>query len=364
MITSLIFENFRGFTTLSIEPLKRINLLAGANNTGKTGILEGLYLLFNNNQPASPIQSLPGVFRSSLGGHPNQFSQDDYSTFWESLFYDRQTSLEPQIAAKCESKHSLICRLKFVPSPPAIQIIYDRIPEGDQQQQPVLTLTPMGLRTHRPQPSQPQFTFHINPNGQVGWSQKQNPSAQEFIVLSTRLEHPAKDADLYNQVSLRQGGEERLLDLLKQIDPRLQKLRYAKAPGMSQALVYAYFGTTNAISMTQTGQGFSKLFSLFCRMLLSKAQVVLIDEIENGLYYETLPEIWEGIAALAQTEHIQVFATTHSRECIIAAHETMKKTADYDFALHRIQRVKGSIEVVTHDSEMLDAAITSGLEVR
>ena len=152
--------------------------------------------------------------------------------------------------------------------------------------------------------------------------------------------------------------------MLKQIDPRLEKLRYAKAPGMSQALVYAYFGMTNAISMTQTGQGFSKLFSLFCRMLLSRAKLVLIDEIENGLYYETLPEIWKGIAALAQTEDIQVFATTHSRECIIAAHETMKATPGYDFALHRIQRVKGNLEAVTHDSEMLDAAIKAGLEVR
>ena len=155
------------------------------------------------------------------------------------------------------------------------------------------------------------------------------------------------------------------MTLLMQIDPRLQKLRYAKAPRMSQALVYAHFlGMTNAISMTQTGQGFSKLFSLFCRMLLSNAKIVFIDEIENGLYYETLPQIWKGIATLAASENIQVFATTHSQECIVAAHETMKTMPKYDFALHRIQRVKGEIEAVTHDEQMLDAAIKSGLEVR
>ena len=173
-----------------------------------------------------------------------------------------------------------------------------------------------------------------------------------------------RDADLYNQVTLLEGGEEKLLQLLREIDPRLQKLRYAKAPGTSQAQVYAHFGLKNALSITQTGQGFSKLFSLFCQMLVSKAEVLLIDEIENGLYYETLPQIWKGIVTLAASEKIQVFATTHSRECIVAAHETIKVLPSYDFALHRIQRVKGKLEVVTHDKGMLEVALKSGLEVR
>ena len=99
-------------------------------------------------------------------------------------------------------------------------------------------------------------------------------------------------------------------------------------------------------------------------MLVSKAKVLLIDEIENGLYYETLPQIWKGIAALAASENIQVFATTHSRECLIAAHETMKTQPSYDFALHRLQRVNGRLEAVTHDQGMLEVALKSGLEVR
>ncbi len=133
---------------------------------------------------------------------------------------------------------------------------------------------------------------------------------------------------------------------------------------MSQPLAYAHFGLKNALSITQSGQGFSKLFSLYCRMLLSKTKIVFIDEIENGLYYETLPQIWKGIAALAETEKIQIFATTHSRECILAAHEVMAATPDYDFALHRLQRVNGKIEAITHDKEMLEAAFETGLEVR
>jgi AAA15 family ATPase/GTPase len=99
-------------------------------------------------------------------------------------------------------------------------------------------------------------------------------------------------------------------------------------------------------------------------MLVSEAQVLLIDEIENGLYYGSLAQIWKGIAALAAAENIQVFATTHSRECILAAHETFKAMPDYDFALHRLQIVKGQPEVVTHDQQMLEVALQAGMEVR
>ena len=362
MITELQFENFRGFRALSVSPLKRVNLIAGANNTGKTGLLEGLVLLFDSNEGLFPVQMLPGSFRSSL--MPGQSTQDDYPTFWENLFFDREASLVPQIVAREENGDLLSCNLTYTPN--AIQINHGRIkpnapsPSPSPPPRPPRPYVPM--RSAPPPP--PPFTWTVNANGAVGVSGKRNPAAQELIRISTRQEHPIKDAELFNQLTLRKGGEEELMALLTQIDPRLQKLRYAKAPKMSQPLVYAHFGMKNAISITQTGQGFSKLFSLFCRMLLSNARALFVDEIENGLYYEALPLIWKGIATLAASENIQVFATTHSRECIIAAHETMKSMPHYDFALHRLQRVKGEIQAVTHDEEMLDAAIESGLEVR
>jgi len=75
MITSLKFQDFRIFPSLEIAPLRRVNLIAGANNTGKTGILEGLYLLFVND--AGQLGLLPSAFRSLVSGHPNQVNSDD-----------------------------------------------------------------------------------------------------------------------------------------------------------------------------------------------------------------------------------------------------------------------------------------------
>jgi hypothetical protein len=355
MMTSLKLENFRGFTDLTISPLKRVNLIAGANNTGKTGILEGLYLLLmaDSNQAAW----LPSVFRSNVSGQPNSPSAEDFPTFWQSLFYDKLTTNPARVSATTDAEVTPAFQLRDTQNN-VIEILHEGLGTGQNGSSPLQ----IKIAGQHQGIGRQSTTFQIHSGG--GGHGGKNPFATPFIVLTTRLEHPTRDADLYNQVTLQEGGEEKLLGLLREVDPRLQKLRYAKAPGTKVPLVYAHFGLKNALSMTQTGQGFSKLFSLFCQMLVSKAKVLLIDEIENGLYYETLPEIWKGIATLAASEDIQVFATTHSRECIVAAHATITKLPQYDFALHRLQRVKGRIEAVTHDQQMLEVAIKSGMEVR
>jgi hypothetical protein len=345
MITSLKLENFRLFTGLEIAPLKPINLFAGANNTGKTCILEALYLLFGGHEQ---LTQLPSAFRSTLSTPSQPNFSDDFATFCQALFYDRQTQVPAFFYARTEPDKVLICRVEGAQDN-LMRLFYE-------QRGPTLAATDFSNVGSPP-------LFSISDHGHSTYGT--NPFAKKFIVLSTRLDHPTRDAELYNQVALSEGGEEKLLQLLREIDPRLQRLRYAKPPGTSQPLVYASFtGLKNALSMTQTGQGFSKLFSLFCQMLVAKAEVLLIDEIENGLYYETMPQIWKGIATLAASEKIQVFATTHSRECLIAAHETMKARPSYDFALHRLQRVNGRLEAVTHDQGMLEVALKSGLEVR
>ena len=105
---------------------------------------------------------------------------------------------------------------------------------------------------------------------------------------------------------------------------------------------------------------------LSCLLAIAEAVhgTVLIDEIENGLYHSVLPKVWAAIAEFARTFGTQVFATTHSLECICAAHEAFSAGDKYDFALHRLDRVEDEIRAVTYDREMLDAAIKADMEIR
>ena len=51
MLKTVRIKNFRGFTDLTLDGLERVNLLAGANGTGKTAILEALFLHVGAHNP-------------------------------------------------------------------------------------------------------------------------------------------------------------------------------------------------------------------------------------------------------------------------------------------------------------------------
>ena len=99
-------------------------------------------------------------------------------------------------------------------------------------------------------------------------------------------------------------------------------------------------------------------------MLATESQICLIDEIENGLHHSVLREVWKGLAALVRRDNVQIFATTHSWECAIAAHEVFREYDPYDFALHRLERIDGEIQAFTYDRETLDAVDQLEMEVR
>ena len=52
MYMSFRAENYRCFEDLTVEPLERVNLVAGKNNVGKTALLETLWLHHEYHNPS------------------------------------------------------------------------------------------------------------------------------------------------------------------------------------------------------------------------------------------------------------------------------------------------------------------------
>ena len=156
---------------------------------------------------------------------------------------------------------------------------------------------------------------------------------------------PVLDAEQFNKVQLIGGGEERLLDLMRVVEPRLKKLRYAKIT--KQPLLYADIGLQALIPASQMGHAFCRMLTLYVEMLVTEAEILLIDEIENGLHHSVYENVWKGIGALAWSEDIQVFVTTHSGECVKAAAEAAKRGDEHGFSHHRLQQFHNEIVVNT-----------------
>jgi predicted ATP-dependent endonuclease of OLD family len=65
---------------------------------------------------------------------------------------------------------------------------------------------------------------------------------------------------------------------------------------------------------------------------------------------------------LAEELNVQVYATTHSSECIGAAYQALKDRGS--LRLHRLQEHDGTIEAVTYTEEALAGAVDYDIEVR
>ena len=108
----------------------------------------------------------------------------------------------------------------------------------------------------------------------------------------------------------------------------------------------------------------ARLTNFILHIANARDGVVLVDEIENGLHHSVMSKVWRAIADAAHHFNAQLFATTHSFECIKAAHTGLLESKNYDFRLHRLERIKDAIGAVSYDQENLDSAIEQGLEVR
>ncbi|MBI5424068.1 MAG: ATP-binding protein [Opitutae bacterium] len=334
MLRSLRIENFKRFRSLDIPQLKRVNLISGRNNTGKTALLEAIMLLLDGQNKFS---NLPNIFR--MGGELGNANEN----FWRWLLPDKNLSLGAilggQLDGFSEPYEVGLLGSKFLWPERDTFRIFDRASSNGSIEFQIAQQEVSGV------PS-----FHLPDSG------------HRVSALSTRPSDPQQDAANYDRVVLKKGAEARLEKLLRKLEPRLLSVRSIKPHGAS--LIYVDLGLDEKIPAVHLGQGFNRLLAIYSEILASGSNVLLIDEIENGIHHEILPDVWKGIRELAESENIQVFATTHSWECVVAAHETYAETLDYDFALHRMVEVEGDVSVQTLGKEALEASIKGLIDVR
>jgi AAA15 family ATPase/GTPase len=112
------------------------------------------------------------------------------------------------------------------------------------------------------------------------------------------------------------------------------------------------------------GQGVQRLVAIFSEVIGDKPGVALVDEIENGVHHAVHETVWAGLAAMAEKLEVQVFATTHSEECLEAAHRAFAKRPNYDFSVIRLFRVESGPQGRVLDRKHIEAALAGDIDLR
>jgi hypothetical protein len=386
MFQDFAVKNFRCFSGLLIRPLARVNLIAGKNNTGKTALLEALQI---HSYPQ--YCELPFTVNQQRGADSvGKYGADAAS--W--LFYDRHGPQGFQLSSQDEKGVTRTLSGWLCDAATARRVVPDATKMLDEpflrnawSQGVVIVLRgevegQVLLAAGVPQESRSYVRTSsgiqaVNPSGQApaglpgpqsgssmsGLSSISSPApwAGPSVFLGSCPVAPQADLEAFSQLEA-QGRQAEVVTHLQILEPRLTKLALLLLTG--KPVIHGDIGLGQLVPVPFMGEGIRRLLSILLAVATAKGGRVLIDEIENGLHYSVQVEVWKAIAGAARAADVQVFATTHSWECVQAAHHAFKQSGPYELRFHRLDRHGGQVTVKSFDERMLDTVEKSDLEVR
>ncbi|MEX1368464.1 MAG: AAA family ATPase [Nannocystaceae bacterium] len=124
-------------------------------------------------------------------------------------------------------------------------------------------------------------------------------------------------ARLWDDIVL-QGEEEFLIEALRLVAPDVDRVFFVETSGGGRSAYVRRKGYDTAEPVHSLGGGMLRLFELALGIVQARGGLLFVDEIENGLHYQVQSDLWSLIFEAAERFDVQVFATTHSWDCIEA----------------------------------------------
>lgn len=335
-LPDLTIEGFRGFEHFHFPKLARVNLLVGPNNAGKTTVLEAVEIL----AASHPIAVFQGLKRRGEMRSDGEHFEIDY----HALFHGLALRIGSRIELSARGSNPFVCKVVT----PETQFFGGQKPalSGD------LEFTTQG---EEPFQFRPEDTGLAGSRVQ-GTLQSKPLREPVFLDAARQPNDLAKDSA---RIARLPEEERRVEQALKIIAPKVVDLRFS-----DDRPFVGIEGQETRFPLSSMGDGMTRLLAIALKLASSADNVLLIDEIDTGLYYRTLPKVWKLVIETARRLDVQVFATTHSRDCVDAlANLDLEPEFDgSDVLVHRID--PGASQPVTYDLSRLVRAVSHDIEVR
>ncbi len=342
MLERIKITNFRRFRELEVPRTTRINVITGSNNAGKTSLLEAIFLLSSGGNPI-------GV---NIGRDLRGLAEDTQKPaavreiLWKPMFSALDTGTPIEIAAHHTDSGSISVKI-------ALEEAAKTWRKEDAFADPYLVCT------------------FFRDNGQIATSVYRLTdvgiefmSGQAEIPFTAKILLPYLDttgseaAGLLGALRQRKQGD-LVLEALRVIEPRLRSIEDNSVSGAP--MIWGDIGLSELVPLPVMGGGIVRIASLALAMATVAGGVLLVDEIENGVHHSVLSNVWRVIDDTSRKLGIQVFATTHSYECLQAAASAIE---DDDLSIHRLEVNEDESRCVTLDRSQIDGIIEYGMEVR
>ena len=381
MLSKLELRGYRGFEKFELADLRPVNLIVGNNNCGKTTILEAIELLVSGGRASVfersarrrgefvvyhqehvrdssvAIDSVPAGMPLALLSHFFRGHRSEPGA---------EFSLSADRSASKAHPHKLDAKLHAI---------------GDAE---VASFFDIGDEKH---PSRPPYRlFEGGPIAasylvieNEGWDPFLIPVGEDGALLHGvyRPQEPNGSVapvrfltlDAFDPISMRrewdrlqaEGREDEVVESLRPLLPDVDSISFLA--GGTGILIGSSDGG-GRLPIGTYGDGVKRLLALALSFVGSRDGFLLIDEIDTGLHWTVMQDLWRLVVEAAHRSNVQVFATTHSYDCIRGLGFLAKASPEIAEKVS-IQKVHRALEQsVSLHGEGIEVAVEQGIEVR
>lgn len=319
-ITYFKVENFKCFGSFELNNLGLFNIITGDNNIGKTSLLEALTM------------KQEGLFiAASL--YLIYTKRENYST--------SSNILHNQIPAKLNYTTLLNYFLKDTEKGIQLEYIDKRSGAGKYNYYSILNKdfkksNPKNTFAQSLDDSQALFVYHDIQTNKYEFLYRGlfdyyddifntvNSENKFFPVLVSMDSYGADLVGLFSRIEndrnkiqlLNENTDLSIKNVLKDYVSDIEYIQSKLDP--STGINYLAIKTYNDIprSLSTYGDGMNKFIRILLKIIQSENNYILIDEIDTGIYYKRFKKYWKAIFQFARINNVQIFATTHSKECL------------------------------------------------
>lgn len=347
-------QNFRGIDHLKIDDFSRVNLFLGQNSSGKSSILECLLLLMGMSNPDLP-QNINTIRSRSY-----------YSSLLDLsyMFHNYDIKVSPEVTSEMfdDTKRHLALYLTYVfDEKSQTNMSAGQIPTSETKTF-LNTLKLVFDIESSNQKNSYESSITVNQQGLIsnkklaeGYLEKLNAV---YLTSDLASSNPANDLVELAKRRMKDVVTERL----KLFDSRITALEI-----LNDVAYVGLEGIDQLLTVNMQGDGLRRYLNIVAASANPLNNILLIDEIDNGLHYSAYKKLWEAIFALATTTNKQVFVTTHSKETLYRLNEMLEEHPEYqpDLRLYTLAKTlnKGH-QAYKYTYEGLSGACENDVEIR
>lgn len=345
-------KNYRGLRTLQINDLQQVNIFAGINGSGKTTLLEALFLFVDRRNPLAIMR--PHFWRNLkpnlLVAVPHIFSRGKLS---KSIKLDGDTRNGHEVLQCVYEKQARPSVQQLTPEQQVLAAGISSVPQ------------PMGVSLIGEVNGEIEDEIHLLdiPQGGVTNVKKvgTTPLPKAVILNRFTIGDPNEIGDRLSR-AIQSRNKAELIRTVKLLRPEIRDLELLKMG--DQSIIYGNIGYGVRVPLNFLGDGMQTLLSICLAIIDSKNGMVFLDEFEAAIHYSKLSKIWKIIFDLSVRYNCQIFAATHSKECIEAAIDGITPSNSDYVRYFRLELGKRDIKTISYTGSELVTAIEQEWEVR